>query len=134
MSRKRASRWLTVFYTLVHASNSFHCVGLMRIQDLFQSLNTRDLLIDLDVRRINSLPVAKDGMGAPAGVDHMSKGDTSQKVFYIMDLEQLDVLGVIRYLVRYYIHSASENVIGCVIVIYIRDCFTCSFQRLHLLQ
>ncbi|XP_071088465.1 glutamate receptor-like [Haliotis cracherodii] len=87
--------------------------GLMRIQDLFQSLNTRDLLIDLDVRRINSLPVAKDSMGAPAGVDHMTKGDTNQKVFYIMDLEQLDVLGVIRYLKKEHVLSGIDlNIIA----------------------
>ncbi|XP_067664029.1 glutamate receptor-like [Haliotis asinina] len=87
--------------------------GLMRIQDLFQSLNMRDLLIDLDVRRIHSPPFTKDVMGIPAGVDYMSKGDTAHKVFYIMDLEQLDVLGVIRYLRKEHIISGIDlNIIA----------------------
>ena len=68
----------------------FHFTGLMRIQDLFQAINIREVYLELDVRRV----------GDKVHVDEFSKIIGSlhprRELCLILDVERLDAVAVIN--------------------------------------
>ncbi|KAK6173086.1 hypothetical protein SNE40_016613 [Patella caerulea] len=78
--------------------------GLMRLQDVFQYINTRELLVDLDVRRVTEL-------GQLADLIQFSKYDDQLILVMILDISKLDIKEIVQYLNKHIVSGARLHLV-----------------------